>query len=180
MDLIGQEALIDILHKVTGEVLSTMLNLCAHPEPAYTDHQPAQSSGVLSFVGLAGGACAGTGSLHCDSTVACQLASRFLMSEFDSVDDEVLDAFGELTNMIVGNFKNEIERYLGTMALSIPTVVYGRNFSTRSPGHEEWTVVPFMWDDSLLNVRVSFSERKTGPSQSHARSGGQQEFILSR
>ena len=161
MELISQDALIDMLHKVTGEVLSTMLNLSAHPKAAYTEHQPPKTEGVVSFVGLAGSDCAGTGSLHCESAVACQLASLFMMSEYQSVDDEVLDAFGELTNMIVGNLKNEIESHLGPMALSIPTVVYGRNFSTRSSGHEDWTVVPFIWDDSLLNVRVCLKARKT-------------------
>jgi chemotaxis protein CheX len=177
VDLISQEALIDMLHRVTGEVLSTMLNLRAHPEAAYTERQPGKSAGVVSFVGLAGGECAGTGSLHCESAVACQLASRFLMSEFDSVDDDVLDAFGELSNMIVGNFKNEVERHLGPMALSIPTVVYGRNFSTRSPGHEDWTVVPFMWDTSVLNVRVCLKARKASMATGR-RYGDKQEFVL--
>jgi len=176
IDLISQDALVDMLHSVTGEVLSTMLNLHAHPEACFTEHQPGKATGVVSFVGLAGGQCAGTGSLHCESRVACQLASRFLMSEFDSIDDDVLDAFGELTNMIVGNFKNEIERHLGPMALSIPTVVYGRNFSTRSPGHEDWMVVPFVWDNNRLNVRVCLKARKATPVQ--VRYGDKQEFVL--
>ena len=116
------------------------------------------------------------GRLPCPSAVACRLASRFLMSEFDSVDDEVLDAFGELTNMIIGNFKTEVEHHLGPMGLSIPTVIYGRNFSTRSLGREEWTVVPFRCGEDHLNVKVCLKRREipTVP----VRHGEKQEFIL--
>jgi chemotaxis protein CheX len=178
VELISQDILVDLVHLVTGEVLSTMLALEARPGEAFVEHHPEKSAGVVSFVGLAGSDCVGTGSLQCESVVACQLASRFLMSEFESIDDNVLDAFGELTNMIVGNFKNEVEKRVGPLALSIPTVVYGLNFSTRSPGHEEWTVVPFVWDDSKLNVRVCLKARKTGPSQ--VRHGEEQTFTLSR
>lgn len=166
VELISQDVLVDLLHRVTGEVLSTMLALEARPGEAYVEHQPGHAAGVVSFVGLAGSDCVGTGSLQCESAVACQLASRFLMSEFESIDENVLDALGELTNMIIGNFKNEAEKLVGPLALSIPTVVYGLNFSTRSPGHEDWTVVPFVWDDgSQLNVKLCLKARKTGGSQ---------------
>jgi len=156
---VSRDAIVDMLHSVTREVLSTMLNLEAQPEESYTEHQPGKSDGVVSFVGLAADQWAGTGSLHCESDVACMLASRFMMCEIAHVDDEVMDAFGELTNMIIGNFKNQLESYLGPMALSIPTVVYGKNFSTRSPGHEDWTVVPFVWETNRLNVRLCLKPR---------------------
>src|SRR5690348_13143524 len=90
--LIGHDSLVEMLHRVTGEVLSTMLNLEAHADTAFIESQHGKSDGVVSFVGLAGVRCVGTGSLQCGSDVACRLASQFLMSEFDSVDDEVLDA----------------------------------------------------------------------------------------
>jgi chemotaxis protein CheX len=100
------------------------------------------------------------------------------MSDFQAVDDEVMDAFGELTNMIIGNLKTHLERHLGPMALSIPTVVYGKNFATRSPGHEDWTVVPFVWNEGQLNVRVCLKAR-TNLSVS-AMAAARQEFVLER
>jgi chemotaxis protein CheX len=175
-ELITQEMLVDVLRIATGEVLSTMLALEASPAESYIEDHPGKSAGVVSFVGLAGSDCVGTGSLQCESVVACQLASRFLLSEFESIDENVLDALGELTNMIIGNFKNEVEKLVGPLALSIPTVVYGLNFSTRSTGHEGWTVVPFVWDSSQLNVKVCLKATKTGPS--HLLLGEKQEFIL--
>jgi chemotaxis protein CheX len=153
-ELIGRDTIVEMVHDVTGEVLSTMLNLDAAQDAVYGEMQHGKSDGVVSFVGLAGPQCVGTGSLQCSSDVACRLAGRFLMSEYAFVDDEVLDAFGELTNMVIGNFKTALEGHLGAIGLSIPTVVHGKNFSTRSPGNEEWTVVPFSWGDDRLYVRV--------------------------
>jgi chemotaxis protein CheX len=92
-----------------------------------------------------------------------------------AIDDEVLDAFGELTNMIIGNFKTSLENQLGKMGLSIPAVVYGKNFSTRSPGNDEWTVIPFSWEDNQLIVRVCLKEKE---SSYVSRAMAKQEFVL--
>jgi hypothetical protein len=45
------------------------------------------------------------------------------------------------------------------MTLSIPTVVYGKNFSTTSTGHEDWIVVSFLWETNRLNVRLRLTSR---------------------
>jgi chemotaxis protein CheX len=175
-DLIDQKTIVEMLRRATGEVLTTMLNMEPRVEEAYTEH-PAQGSsqGVVSFVGLAGSQCVGAGSLHCSSEAACRLASRLLMSELEAVDDEVLDAFGELTNMIIGNFKNDVEERMGPMGLSIPTVIFGRNFSTRSLGREDWTVVPFLCGGDLLNVKACLKLKEV--TALFVRHGDKQEFV---
>jgi len=162
-----------MVSRATCEVLSTMLDIEAEAGEPYLEN----SEGVVSFVGLAGPELAGTGSLHCSSRSACHLAARLLMSDFDSVNDEVLDAIGELTNMIVGSFKNEIEQHIGPTGLSIPTVIYGRNFSTRSLGREDWMVVPFSCGEEHLEVKVCLKGREEPCA--HIRHGEKHEFILS-
>jgi chemotaxis protein CheX len=160
--LISRDMIVEMVRDVTGEVLSTMLNLDAKPDEAYTESQHGRSDGVVSFLGLAGPQCVGTGSLQCTSEVACRLAGQFLMAEYKFVDDEVLDAFGELTNMVIGNFKTALEGHVGTLGLSIPTVVHGKNFSTRSPGHQECTVVPFSLGVDRLFVRICLKAKESG------------------
>lgn len=178
-DVIDSTAIVALVRRATHEVLSTMLDMEAVAGEPYMENAPhARTEGVVSFVGLAGADWAGTGSLRCSSHSACHMASRLLMTEIVSVDDEVLDAFAELTNMIIGNFKNEIERRLGPTGLSIPTVVHGRNFSTRSLGKEEWIVVPFHSGEDLLEIKIYLKERKSAVPV--ARYGERQEFILGR
>ena len=38
--IVSRETIVDMLREVTGEVLSTMLNLETQPAEAYTEHQP--------------------------------------------------------------------------------------------------------------------------------------------
>jgi len=175
-DALDRQMIVDMVRSSTMRVCSTMLSLDIACRDAYTEmNPPSGTEGVVSFIGLAGQR-AGTGSLHCSSDVACSLASSFLMAAFESVNDEVLDAFGELTNMVIGNLKNQLETHLGPIGLSIPTVIYGRNFNTRSLGHQEWTVVPFLWDGGSLDVKVCLKETKDGePSVRH---GWKHEFLL--
>jgi chemotaxis protein CheX len=56
--------------------------------------------------------------------------------------------------MIIGSVKTDLEQELGPLGLSIPTVVFGRNFKTRSAGNSEWIVVRFHWDDECLVVKL--------------------------
>ena len=47
-----------------------------------------------------------------------------------------------------------LEARLGPMGLSTPTVIYGRNFQTRSSGNQKWTVVPFALGEDRMCVQV--------------------------
>jgi chemotaxis protein CheX len=140
-------------HSVT-EVFSTMLTgSIEFEEMSLENTTPEVTDRVVSFIGIAG-TWTGTGSLTCPPNAACRVCSQMLMADFDSVTEEVLDAVAELTNMIVGNLKSDLERHLGPLGLSIPTVVFGRNFKTKSSG-AEWIVERFRWEGDEVVLRVS-------------------------
>ena len=144
----------------THSVCETMLGVkLTDREPTREEESPLHSEGVVSLVGLAGD-WAGTGALRCSSEMARKMSGLLLMQEFASVDQDVLDAIGEITNMILGNVKTTLEEILGPMGLSIPTVIYGRNFTTRSVGRSEWSVVPFELDGEILEIQISLAPRK--------------------
>jgi chemotaxis protein CheX len=163
-----------MIRRATEEVFTTMLGVTVRADESYLElTPPAQFDGVVSFIGLAG-AWAGTGSLCCSSKFACGLSSSFLMAELAEVDEQVLDAIGELTNMIIGNVKNEAEEYLGPMGLSIPTVIYGRNFCARSLGRDAWTVVPFRAGEDRLDVKMCLAPKE----QAHEHGTRARAFLL--
>lgn len=64
---------------------------------------------------------------------------------------------GEVTNMVIGNFKLAVEDYLGPMGMSIPMVIYGRNFTARSLDTANWIVVPFKCEAGEMEVKVCLS-----------------------
>ena len=144
----------DAIKACTREVFGTMLNLELAPGETFIEQsEAAPASGVVSVVGLAG-AWVGTGSLSCSARFACQMAAQLLLAQYDHVDEDVLDAVAEVTNMIIGNVKTGLENLVGPMGLSTPTVIYGRNFQTRGARHQEWTVVPFLLGNERMCVQM--------------------------
>jgi chemotaxis protein CheX len=151
---IPQEELVQAIRAATDEVFATMLNLPIEAGDVFEEKEEAvPSSGVVSLIGLAG-SWVGTGSLACSAGCAAKIASALLMAPYTAIDEDVLDAVAEVTNMIIGNVKTALETRLGAMGLSTPTVIYGRNFQTRSSGTQKWTVVPFSLGEDRMCVQV--------------------------
>ncbi len=151
-----QEELVGYILESTESVFSTMLGLDATAGKArLSEGAVGPSYGVAALVGLAG-CWIGTGSVDCSAGLACKIAGAMLGSEYEAVDDDVLDAMGEVANMVIGNIKNSVEVVVGPMDLSIPTVVHGRNFTTRSHRNNQWTVVPFqcLGEEFLIQVML--------------------------
>lgn len=154
-----QELVVKAVCGAAEEVFATMLGLAMTSGEAYTEEnaeaeQPSEGGGVVALIGMAGGAWVGTGMLTCTPAFACKAAGIMLLAEFHAVDNEVLDAIAEISNMIFGNVKTILEEHLGPLGLSIPTVIFGRNFSTRSVGQQMWTVVPLEVGDDRMQVRI--------------------------
>ena len=86
------------------------------------------------------------------------------MTHFDAVNEEVLDAVAEVANMIIGNVKSFFEEKLGPLNLSVPTVIFGRNYRARSAGVPAWTSVPFDCQGEKLEVNFFLMP---SPSRTH-------------
>ena len=85
-----------------------------------------------------------------------------LMMDAQSVDGDVLDAVAEVANMIIGNVKTGLEQELGPMGMSIPTIIFGKNFSARSAGNEEWLTVPFTSEGERIEVKFCLTPNRRG------------------
>lgn len=136
------------------DVFATMLGMEVAAGDSYVEREPSSpTEGVVALIGLTG-PWVGTGCIFCSASFARRIASQMLMTEFESVCEEVLDAVAEVVNMIIGNVKTGLEERLGPMGLSIPTVFYGRNFTAKSAGEGEWTVFPFFDGEDRLDVKI--------------------------
>ncbi|MCC6393947.1 MAG: chemotaxis protein CheX [Bryobacterales bacterium] len=165
---IAQDKLVEFIRDASCGVFQTMLGLELSPLAEYTEVDPAPTNaGILSLVGFAG-TWAGTGAFICSVKMACRIADALFLSEHESVEEEVLDAVGEMTNMILGNVKTELEEILGPMALSIPTVLFGHDFIKRNQGKHEWTVVPFDFEGERIEVQVCLSPNQQNEHARHA------------
>lgn len=161
---------IDFIRSATHEVFSTMLAQEVTSGEPYIDKSAAgPGSGVVALVGLAG-SWVGAGSLSCTASMACKISSWFLMEDHSTVNEDVLDAVAEITNMIIGNVKTSLEERVGFLGLSVPMVVFGRNFETRNVGANDWVAVPFHCGGEDLRVQLCLAPNRDAHSK-HTRAG---------
>jgi chemotaxis protein CheX len=142
MEKVTQQEIEQAISKAAREVFETMLNLDLEIEPSVMREviEPEMFHGVVALVGVAG-PWTGTGHISCSPHFAQQVAGALLMTEYDAVNEDVLDAVAEVANMIVGNVKTIFEERLGPLGLTVPTVIFGRNYQTRSAGVKDWVLV---------------------------------------
>jgi len=150
-----QDEIATLIRANTQKVFSTMLGLPITASAARGGRPlaGAPDRSVISFVGLTG-QWSGSGSIQCSANLACTISGKLLLADFDSVNSEVLDAIGEMANMILGNFKNDAESRLGPLRLSTPTVVHGSSFEARNWNGQYRTSVSFDCEGELFEVKV--------------------------
>ncbi|MEQ1945720.1 MAG: chemotaxis protein CheX [Bryobacteraceae bacterium] len=142
----------EMIRGATSEVFQTMLNLSLESLPSHEEPDlPEPFDGVVSMVGI-GGTWIGTGRISSPPELACKLAEAMLLTPCSAINAEVLDASAEIANMIIGNVKTMLEEKLGPLALSVPTVIFGRNYRTHCSGMDNWTVVPFRTEGMKMDI----------------------------
>ncbi len=82
-------------------------------------HTKTDVAAMVSFMGKYHGIVG----LFCSEKFSLKIASSMLMEELSEFTTEVIDAIGELANMIAGNVKTKISDDYGEMELSIPMVM---------------------------------------------------------
>lgn len=166
-ETITPSEIVTIIQAAAHDVFSTMLSLPLNDLPGFEENEPDPTdsiNGVEALVGVAG-SWNGTGRICCTSGFAMRMAGALLMSEYQALNEDVLDAVAEVANMVIGNVKTNLEERLGPLGLSVPTVIFGRNYRTRSAGVPAWVVVPFDSGGDHWQVRFCLM-----PSRSPARS----------
>jgi CheY-specific phosphatase CheX len=158
-----QPQILDSIRSSAANVFATMLGVELGSGEASIEQGTSEANdGVVAFVGVTG-AWAGTGMVACSSDMACRICNQMLMTDNSEINEEVLDSFAELANMIVGCVKNDLEGQTGPLGLGIPTVAFGRKFWTKSVGATGWVVVRFSWEGEegeLLVVKISLAPNK--------------------
>jgi chemotaxis protein CheX len=109
---------------------------------------------VTGVIGLSGNA-VGTVVLSLSETLALKAASTMLMAETTAIDADVLDAVGELTNMVAGGAKAQLEEY--KLSVSLPNIITGQDHNIRFPSNVTPICVPFETKWGTLTLEVGLA-----------------------
>jgi chemotaxis protein CheX len=145
----GYQKWVPVLDLAIREVFELMLGsrLDASGDDAQDHH------GITAMVGLAGQIC-GVLSIRCHPKAATRMAFKMLGVEPSPGSREIQDAFGEICNMVAGNFKNKIAGMGDKCMLSVPTVITGSDYTLRSLADTDTIEITLVFERQPFTVSL--------------------------
>ena len=116
---------------------------------------------ISGVIGLSGKA-SGTVVLSFSRDVSVSATERMLGQSFDSINGDVIDAVGELTNMIAGRAKSSMQHL--AMTLSLPTVVTGKNHVISFGSALQTILIPYSCEWGNFTLQVGLVEQEAAES----------------
>lgn len=138
------------------EILETMVMMT--PESVTPVADPPSFArpvtGLLGFTGTRNG----TVVVGSSEILTKTIAAKMLMMEPDDFGDfgEAADAFGEVVNMLAGNFKNAWVAQGNEMHLSVPTVIHNGEVHVPHAAHSVEATIRVAVAGEVLDITILF------------------------
>ena len=140
-------------------VLKTMasLELKAH-KPCLKKDQIARGdvSGLIGLIGLIGPQTRGSMSITFDENLALEIMHRLLGERPDSLNEEITDMVGEITNMVTGGAKNILSKNGFDFEMATPIVVSGKNHTIHHKCDGPIVILPFTSECGNAFIEICF------------------------
>jgi len=147
--------LINPFINATLNVLQTMAFVVCKPGKPYLKKDDMARGDVTGVIGITGEA-NGSVSVTFDERSILKIVSNMFGEEMTELDGEIADAVGELTNMISGQARKELEEGGKIYEAAIPSVVTGKNHCITHITHGPKVAIPFTMDEGSFTIEVSF------------------------
>ncbi len=129
----------------TQDIFSSMIMLEVTAGEPFVRNNDKLINSISGIIGLAGPT-KGMLAIHMANAAALAVTSAFLGMEVEEIDDDVRDAIGELANMLAGNMKSVLDPGGSDIKLSMPSAVYGEDYSVDCLAGAQSVTVPFTFD----------------------------------
>jgi chemotaxis protein CheX len=107
-------------------------------------------SGVIGFTGETNG----TVSVTFDESCILKIVSNMFGEEMKEINNEITDAVGEITNMISGQARKELEEMGKLFHGAIPSVISGKNHKVETMTKGPRIAIPFKTDAGSFTIIV--------------------------
>jgi len=138
----------------TLNVLETMAFVKSEPQKPYLKKENVAKGDVSGVVGF-------TGETNCtvfitfDEPCIVKIVSNMIGEQINEINDEIKDAVGELTNMISGQARKELEEMGKLFQGGIPSVVSGKNHELLPMTKGPRIAIPFKTDFGSFTIEVA-------------------------
>jgi chemotaxis protein CheX len=143
---------VDVCIKVFKEFVGVDLTT---DRPHFEDKNTIFDWDISAVIGLTGEA-RGAVVISMKKELAVRLTGLLTGSEHKDLDEEVVDAIGEIVNIIAGNAKKGLEESF-RLVISLPTIVQGKNHTVNWPNNQARIIaIPFtVFEDSVFCLSVA-------------------------
>jgi len=139
----------------TVHVLDTLAHVKAQPGKPYLKKDKIARGDVTGCIGLTG-KLRGTVSVSFSEKCILSVVSSMFGEEFKELNEEIRDAVGEISNMISGQARRQLEDDGLSLSAAIPTVVMGKNHSLSHFTTYPVIAIPFATEHGEFTIEVSF------------------------
>lgn len=153
------EYLNPFLH-ATKNVLETMAQTKVAAQKPKLKDSDATFGDVTGIIGMASETVEGSMMISFTKSCILQIVAKMLMEEpKDKIDEDIVDAVGELTNMICGGAKAEFGKLGLSFSLATPTMVTGKGVEIHHQTDVPIIVIPFKTDVGEFVLEANLSDK---------------------
>ncbi|MCK5341289.1 MAG: chemotaxis protein CheX [Desulfobulbaceae bacterium] len=116
---------------------------------------------VTGIIGMASAKVAGCMVISFEEKCILQIVANMLMEEpKENVDDEIIDAVGELTNMICGGAKAQLGKLGNKFDLATPTMVVGKGVEISYHSEAPTILIPFDTETGSFVIEANLADKE--------------------
>ena len=144
----------------TKNVVETMCQMAVTPQKPSLKSNKATYGEVTGIVSMTSEKISGYMILSFEKACILQIVANMLMEDPKSdVDDEIIDAVGELTNMICGGAKAHLSKLDTTFDMTTPQMVVGKGVDLEYYTDAPTIVIPFATDNGNFVIEANLSQQ---------------------
>ena len=143
----------------TSEVFTTMLQCTPERGQMMLHDKDTEECGgpyhITAIIGLTG-TVKGTTEMSFPESTALAISNKLAGEENTEINESVVDALGEMVNMVAGAAKAKFAGH--KISVSLPTVIKGKDHWIQHPSGTKSLIIPFDSELGRFVVKVSFEQ----------------------
>ena len=154
-------SLINPFIESTISVLKTMAQTEPVPGKPFVKKDNKTWGVLTGLIGMAGDKLSGNLTISFDEPCILAIISKMLMEEFKEINPDVIDAVGEITNMITGGTKKLLSENGLLFEMATPMVISGQNIELKQLTKNPILVIPFETSAGRFVVEANLAAKET-------------------
>lgn len=139
-------------------VVSTMAMLELKPQKPRIKKDEVARGDVSGLIGMVGPQTKGSLSVSFEAGLALDIMQRMLGEKPDTINEEVTDMVGEITNMVTGGAKKLLAEKGYDFDMATPIVVSGKGHTINHKADGTIIIMPFEAEAGKVHIEICFDK----------------------